>query len=84
MRDRNTSLVSHDILAVSSLEDEREGITRVIEALECHQWRSMVRKEQLPINKKSESRRQSEETTLECKVNDISDVMDEVIRFHFC
>ena len=44
----------------------------------------MVRKEKLPINKKSESRRQSEETTLECKVNDISDVMDEVIRFHFC
>ena len=55
-------MVSHDILAVSSLEDEREGITRVIEALECHQWRSMVQGDR-SSDTKTDARAGSELTT---------------------
>ena len=63
----------------SSFEEEREGITRIIEALECNQWRAMVMKRKGdPPAALSAPRSPPEEPNYESTVDDISAAMDEV------
>ena len=67
------------VLVPSSLEEEREGITRIIEALECNQWRTMVMKRKAdppPASRTPQSTPQDQ--PFESKVDDIGAAMDEV------